>query len=290
MKWVGTMRGRYLIEADVKGVRIDVRLNDVPLFGWPGSFNNKMNWFVNQWIVTGNNHLAVEINEAPRGFDPKASVKVELNYYEYDPQAIIGKSDHKTIASVQWAPPDPPDAKTQDPNDTSTPVDYLSPEILDAPRPTYNFPEMLFDAGEITTPQPEWLWTKGDVIEPTPENILAIVEHIERLVTSIRERDAAAFDEILGTVFTDVDTAYGLESGKTAGSMIVKKAWLDENWDIKDIDPLSLKPQLQGDGRLLELTQADGGPILQAIDGLKKNQFKMRLWFAQVDGTFLIAR
>lgn len=275
------MRGRFVIEAAVKGVRVDVRLNDVLLFNWPGTFGNTMNWYANQWVVTGENRLMVEVNEAPGGFDPQASVNVALNYYEYDPEAIMGKSDHTTIARVQWAPPVV---------ETKEPDDPLSPEIMDAPPLSHNFPEILLAAGKITEVQPEWLWTKGEVIEPTPENVLAVVEHIESLVTSIRERDVAAFDEILGTVFTDVDTAYGLAPGKTAGAMIVKKAWLDEKWDIKDIDPLSLKPQLQGDGRLLELTQSDGGPILQAIDGLKKNQFKMRLWFAQVDGAFMVAR
>jgi len=266
---------------------VDVHLNDVLLFSWPGTFGNTMNWYANQWVVTGENRLMVEVNEAPGGFDPKASVNVALNYYEYDPEAIMGKSDHATIARVQWAPPV---VETKDPAEGEPPVDPLSPEIMDAPPPSYDFPEILMAAGMVSEAQPEWLWTRGEVIEPTPENVLAMVEHIERLVTSIRERDAAAFDEILGTVFTDVDTAYGLESGKTANTMIVKKAWLDENWGLKDIDPLSLKPQLQGEGRLLELTQKDGGPILQAIDGLKKNQFKMRLWFAQVDGAFVIAR
>ena len=279
------MKGRFVIEAKAKGVRIDVKLNDVLLFTWPGTFPNTINWFVNQWVVTGENRLEVEINEAPRGFDPKASVRVELNYYKYDPRAIIGKTEHDTIASIDWVPPVPEtdDSEQEEPSP-------LSPEVLDAPPPSYDFPETLLGVGTIVDSQPEWLWTKGEVIVPTPDVILSAVEKLNDLTATIRAKDSAKFDGILRTIFAETDTAYGLAPGKTSSTMIVKKAWREKKWDVKDIVTDTLESHLYADGRLLELTPPDGGPILQAIEGLEKYQFKMRLMFAEVDGALVIAR
>ena len=199
------MKGRYIIEAVVKGCRVDVRLNDVLLFGWPGTFPNKLNWFVNQWVLSGENTLQVDINEGPSGFDPKSRVEVELNYYEYDPAAIIGKTEHTTIAHVEWSPPAPTVDKPVENSDEGPSEDPLAPETLDAPPPTYPFPEILLSTGAIIEPQPEWDWTRGGVITPGPDTVLAMTDAINRLVAAIREKDATRFDEILGRVFGDID-------------------------------------------------------------------------------------
>jgi hypothetical protein len=284
------MKGRYVIEAAVRGCRIDVRLNDVLLFSWPGTFANRLNWFVNQWVVTGENALQVDINEGPSGFDPKSRVEVALNYYEYDPTAIIGKSEHTTILRTEWAPPAPDASESDGDSNDGSPENPLAPEVLDAPPPTYDFPEVLHGLGTINEAQPEWDWTKAEVIVPGPDVIIAVTENVKRLIAAVREKDAAAFDQTLGRVFGDIDIAYGLDDGQTARTMIVKKAWNLEGWDVKDVDTESTEHQLHAQGRLLELTQAGGGPILQAIDGVEKYQFQMRLFFAQIDGDIVIAR
>ena len=137
-----------------------------------------------QWVVTGENTLQVEINEGPSGFDPRAQVEVELNYYEYDPKAVIGKSEHDTIARVEWAPPAPPVDKPDKGAEDGAPKNPLAPELLDAPAPTYDFPEYLFGAGTIEEPQPEWSWTRGETITPDPDTILTAVEKINGLIAA----------------------------------------------------------------------------------------------------------
>ncbi len=283
------MRGRFIVEAAVRGCRVDVRLNDVLLCSWPGTFPNKLNWFVNQWVHTGENTLQVDVNEGPSGFDERARVEVELNYYEYDPSATIGKSEHSTIARVEWTPPATSSSESTEAAGDKDSADPLAAEVLDAPPPAYDFPEILSSSGTITESQPEWVWAQGEVIVAGPEVLASATDYVNRLIASIRAKDAAAFDEILGHVFDDIDTAYGLEAGKTARTMIVKKAWDIENWDVKDVQIESVEHKLYAHGRLLELSQAGGEPILQTADDVEKYQFKMRLFFAQVDGSLILA-
>lgn len=280
------MKGRYLIEATVIRCSANIKLNDVLLIKWPGHIGTTVNWFVNQWVVTGENTLEVEINEGPYGFDPQSRVRVELNYYEYDPEAIIGKSDHTTIASVEWAPPPPPDP----PEKPTDAPELTLEEQLEAPKPSYDFPETLFGAGRILEPQPDWKWLKGDTIVPTPDAMLQLVGKINSLITAIREKDAKSFDSILGILFDEIDIAYDLSKGKTAKDMVIKKAWDIKDWDVKDISIENVDMKLYANGRLLEITDKNGGEIIQAIDDVAQFPVRMRLFFAKIDGEYVIAR
>ena len=47
---------------------------------------------------------------------------------------------------------------------------------------------------------------------------------------------------------------------------------------------------LQGKGRLLELTDKEGAPIIQAIDEAEDYQIQLRVFLSKIDGKYVISR
>ena len=257
------MRGRFVIETTINGCKADVRLNDVHLIAWPGEFGNEITWFANQWILTGENEIKVELDAPPEEVKARPSFKAELNYYEPDGDGFVGEAPSTTIATLEWSPPE-------------------GAEI--------QYPVNLFASGSVVDEQPKWAWVQAEVVGISPEALQSGVEIVNSLVAAIRAKDAGKLDQLLELPNTETDLAYGLPKGSTAQGTIIKEAWNESGWDVKDVSIDDVSLSLQGKGRLLEVTDKEGGPIIQAIDSAEDYQIELRVFLSKIDGKLVISR
>ena len=255
--------GRFLIEATVQGCGADIRLNDVGLIGWHEDFDNTIRWFVNQWVVTGENTLDVEITEAAFQPGTPTAVHIVLKYFPPQPNAPVTEAESTDIITLAWSatPENPP-----------------------------SFPVRLSATGTIEEEQPGWVWLRGEPIDIKPETLAAGADVVRGLIQAIHDRDEAAVDGILAVPMREIDLAYGLEEGTTAADMVFKEAWRDSAWDVEDIRLDNLSLRVHGSGRLLEVTDKKGGAAVRALPTVKQFNMLMRVFLSRIGGTLTVVR
>ncbi len=255
--------GRYIIEVSILECKANIKLNEVTLIKHDKDFSNKILWFANQWVKKGKNKIEADIDFGPMGPNPQAKVIVALNYYEADPQAIIGETEYKTIAKIEW-----PKHHNEG----------------------HHLPVNVSATGYIEEQIPLWKWLSSDSMSLDKKTTESATNLASELIKAINSKNEKKLDELLYIQNFETDKAYSLPEGHTQKDDVFKKAWDVKTWSILKVSKNEMKFILHGENRLLEVTDKNGNPLIKTNPKSKEYKLQMRVFVSNFGGKFYIAR
>ena len=251
----------YVIAVESHSLNFQILLNDVPVKKVQEDrfVNSQVN--VNQWIVEGTNVLEVRLG-LPAGGGREAQAGNSRSF-----QLRLLGGEHGRV-------PDPKEALVEFIWDAAA-------QPLGEPMTTVFTKE--FQA-EISFGR--WLWQDCPPAPLTESDKREIVQQVRKIHRALLDRDVSALTQLLKFNSEEMARAMDIEEEMlvTGQSQFFSSLFESDGWQVASVEEPSLVFKPVAGGRLVEVTQAGGQPLLRGESS--GAQYAMSFLFGRVGGAW----
>ncbi len=253
----------YYLEITCRTLAASVRLNDIAVLEDPAGMKLPSRVLVNQWLYDGKNTIETRFWLPPE-CDPVALSEAKVTVRVLSLEKGRGEQDAKEVFSLVFpGPGEAPDA------------------------PTGKSGEF-----ELDVPFANWAWLAGDIFteENVPaDEVQAVAEHAR---TSLEDRQIEATMALLKTKNAELAAAFGIpvDERLSDSRALFGRMFGTEGWAMGKPDYANMRLQLHAQGRLVEVTDLKGEPILETATLEESYTYCLPLWLAKVGGEWVLCR
>jgi hypothetical protein len=224
------------IEIDDHKIGFVVFINDCIVFS--NSFHQipSTSLPVNQWVQNGVNTLKVNVSINPHWTEElnEQSFTIVLKQYEGTPDNLT----ETVISELQWK--------------------YL---------PDTHFPVNLTQEFTLDIPYGNWCWHDADVLNEDTVPVESLKPYITLLHTALANRDYSALEPFLTTKSTELAKAFAIplnERFDDQKSFFTTELFSHPSWGLEPLNFDSMIFQFHAQGRLIEVLDIKGKPLIQS--------------------------
>ena len=244
----------FVLELQVRGLRVRARLNDIVVFEGLVTERKIVQVKLNPWIIEGRNLITLELAAAGTN-GPSMRLAVLRGEHGKEP------GPEGRLASFEW----------------ERPAGAVLAEVW---RTEFNA-----QAGFG-----RWAWQDAPEGPLSETDQSAIGSLIKAMAAALRSRDAAAIEKLLAVKNTEMPMALGIDAGNYAqgqdaffGGLFSSSEWIVSSWDSEQ---LRITPQ--AGGRLATVTGPRGEPPISGSAGDRR--FLLPVTVGRIRGEWRIVR
>ncbi len=252
---------RWYLEISGTNLAYTVCINDIVIFSDRWQISRSDGCPINQWLVPGVNKLQVNLGVGLGKSEPDAQPACSIRIKEVDlenpdaPQSVVAE-----FVSVF----------------TDTGIGLPFNKVVE------------FVAPDIEPSR----WESGEVFDSENPNLTGLNEFLFRVQTQLVNKNLDAILETMQIKSKEMAFAYGvpMEERLQDQREFFLEMFAIPEWEMEPFDPMMVFTQVEGDGRLLKVTDKLGGPVLRTKDFEDGSNFGFKFYFCKKDGCWEVAR
>jgi len=252
---------RWYMMVSAVGVAYTVQINGITIFSdrWEKSHSDSAP--INQWLVNGKNRVDVNVGVglSKSKQEEKQSISVEIREIDLE----SGNKEGRLVTSLLW---------NKEP-DKEFPIsitrDFKGPD---------NFPK--------------WEWEGSDVINSEKPNFTGLDAFLASAHVQLSNKNLPAIVKLVEEKTNEMALAYGvpIDTRLADQKEFFSNYFADPLWKMKPLNPKSKFVRVEGDGRLLVVTNSAGIPYLETEEFEDGSKFGLKLYLRHKNGVWHIAR
>ncbi len=276
----------YLLQVLVRGVTVDVRLNDVPAFVHHTGEEMTSSGEYNSLIVNGANGLKTTIDLLPGADEAPPDAKVEVALAVAKKGQTI--DDGKKLLSFEWSPP-----KKEEKEEKDEDKDEEEKKEEEQEEPAVTYPVIDLQATGIQWPHGPWAWQACTPLTSLGDaRRQGVRTEVEALHAALQQRKTDTVIGMMDLRTREVATAHYVGPATlTAGLRnALQEAFADPQWGMQALEADDLQMDLVGSGRVVWVRSKDLGYPIRSAELSTGGSNCQRILMSDIKGKWTIVR
>jgi hypothetical protein len=272
----------YYLDVSIHGYDAEVLVNGAPVVSCGKEFPFRAFPTVSEWIVEGDNEVAIAISDA--GFRETKRVDPSGTEVLSGPKPA-GENERARVLLCRGELGDVPDLAEQD---IVCAVELVPPP---AGEPLL-VPARVANRGAISPAFGRWAWQDAAVLVLDDALLAELLALAQSICTGLEQRDVAPMASLMATKFAEIAPCYGMKAEDAAAAMrnAMNGFVSHVDWAVAPVERDALDARLCCDGRIVELRNADGQPLVRQRGSCEGETWSLPMFVARIGGALQIVR